>query len=484
MVVGHVLRNRYKIVRLLGGGSFGVTYLAEDLDLPGYPRCVVKNLKKQYQNPKDLEVASRLFDIEAKVLYHLGNECKQIPRLFAHFEENGEFYLVQEFIDGHDLGQEILPGKKWTEAEVVQLLREILEVLAFVHNQNIIHRDIKAQNLMRRHADGKIVLIDFGAVKQINVLGANSHGQTIASVIIGTSGYMPTEQMNGYPKLSSDVYAVGMLGIYALTGIRPQNLPRNSKTFEVIWRDKASVSSKLADVLDKMVHYNFNERYQTATEALQALTPPAPSTLISPSSLRSLSLPTQIVQKLGNLQKILISAAVGVGVLLGVGMLFMIFWRQPTTDIEQNKSESTRVPSNSEPAISESPNLSELPPNQENLEINPEQPCPETSVPPLPNRLPDWVDKNNNRYFDLPKNQSTGRGFVAFSNQYYYGELIQGRFVGCGILQFNSGTRYIGRFDSRNQFYGRGKIIFNDGQQYEGEFKEGKFHGQGTFFFK
>jgi formylglycine-generating enzyme required for sulfatase activity/tRNA A-37 threonylcarbamoyl transferase component Bud32 len=267
---GDILRNHYKIVKILGSGGFGDTYLAQDIDLPGQPKCVVKHLKPN-PDPKVLEIVRRLFDSEAQVLYRLGNDSDQIPRLFAHFEEQGEFYLVQEFIDGQDLSYEIIPGEKLTEIAVIKLLQEILEVLAVVHKQNIIHRDIKPQNLMRRRQDGKVVLIDFGAVKEVEAMTVNTQGQTSLSVAIGSLGYMPSEQAAGRPKLSSDVYAVGMLAIQALTGKQPQELPRDSTTDEVIWRNLANVTEKLADVLNRMVSYYFRDRYLSAVEALEAV---------------------------------------------------------------------------------------------------------------------------------------------------------------------------------------------------------------------
>ena len=133
MQIGTVLRNRYKINRFLGSGGFGDTYLAEDLDLPGSPQCVVKHFKPKNTAPLILEAARVLFDREAKVLYNLGQAHDQIPRLFAHIEEQGQFYLVQEFIDGHTLDKELIAGQTWSEASVVKLLKEILEVLAVVH---------------------------------------------------------------------------------------------------------------------------------------------------------------------------------------------------------------------------------------------------------------------------------------------------------------------------------------------------------------
>ncbi|HEY9903009.1 MAG TPA: bifunctional serine/threonine-protein kinase/formylglycine-generating enzyme family protein [Candidatus Sericytochromatia bacterium] len=271
-MLGNTLASRYKIVKHLGAGGFGQTFLAQDTQLPGKPLCVVKQLKPQSNDPYTLQVARRLFDTEAKILYKLG-DYDQIPRLLAHFEENREFYLVQQFIEGEELSQEMTRGQRWSEVQVIALLQDILKTLAFVHQENVIHRDLKPANLIRRRMDGKIVLIDFGAVKEIIPKSTNSVGQSGFTVGIGTLGYMPSEQANGKPKLSSDVYAVGVIAIQALTGLDPGRgqLPEDSKTGEIIWRNYAQVNPKLANVLDKMVRHDFRQRYPSAAEALQAL---------------------------------------------------------------------------------------------------------------------------------------------------------------------------------------------------------------------
>jgi len=289
-----ILRNRYQIIKDLGQGGFGDTYLAKDLDLPGQPQCVVKHLKPKDPNPAILLIAKGLFDKEAQTLYKLGKLHDQIPSLSAHFEENGEFYLVQDFIEGHDLTKELILGKKSSESHTIKLLHEILEVLAIVHQQNVIHRDLKPANLMRRQ-DGKIILIDFGAVKEISTMVVNAQGQTSFTVGIGTSGYMPSEQAKGKPKLCSDIYAVGMIGIQALTGQPPHTLPEDPQTGEVIWRNQAQVSNNLANVLDKMVRDHFSQRYPNAEQALQAilsllspLPPPPPPPTPTPTVYQSL----------------------------------------------------------------------------------------------------------------------------------------------------------------------------------------------------
>jgi serine/threonine protein kinase len=279
MQLSTVLRNRYKIVQFLGSGGFGDAYLAEDLDLPGNPTCVVKQLKPKNPEPSILQTARVLFDREAKVLYTLGNAHDQIPRLFAHFEENGEFYLVQEYINGHPLSTELVPGQPWKEANVAQLLKEILEVLAAVHQHGVIHRDIKPQNLMRRSHDSKIVLIDFGAVKEISALAIDTQGHTTSTIAIGSAGYMPPEQAHGNPQRTSDIYAVGVLAIQALLGRMPQHEPN---TGDLLWKNLVAVSPQFADTLERMTRYHFRDRHQSAESILSALAP----TLIAGQSPR------------------------------------------------------------------------------------------------------------------------------------------------------------------------------------------------------
>jgi|GEM_PF-614543 len=268
-----LLAGRYHIVKPLGSGGFGQTFLATDRHLPGKPICVVKQLHPGVTTPQALQIAQRLFNLEANVLYRLGRH-DQIPQLLAHFEQGGEFYLVQEFIDGQTLAQELAQRKRLRETEVVALLRSILQVLAFVHDQGVIHRDIKPSNLIRRKPDRKIVLIDFGAVKQVNRQRTNASGETNLTVAVGSPGYMPIEQQLSQPCLASDVYAVGMVALQTLTGIAPGDLPLDRQTGEfycALLGDRLQISPKFAAILDTMVRYHHQSRYQNAAEALAAL---------------------------------------------------------------------------------------------------------------------------------------------------------------------------------------------------------------------
>ncbi len=270
-MVSQLLDGRYQIIEVIETGEFGQTYLAKDIRRPGEPQCFVKHLRPGTTEPKLINTTRRLFQKEAEVLEKLGQH-DQIPQLFAYFEENEEFFLVESFVAGHSLSTEIVPGKPLSEEKMIALLKELLEILVFVHGQGVIHRDIKPGNLIRRYSDNKLVLIDFGSVKEIHI----AQRQAPVTVRIGTLEYMPIEQFQYNPQLNSDIYALGMIGIQAMTGLPAYDLPKlrdlkNSNKGEIVWRHLATCSQALADVLDNMVRYDFRERYQSAAEALADL---------------------------------------------------------------------------------------------------------------------------------------------------------------------------------------------------------------------
>ncbi|MEG5032699.1 bifunctional serine/threonine-protein kinase/ABC transporter substrate-binding protein [Microcoleus sp. AT3-D2] len=273
--LGHILHESYEILALLGQGGFARTYTAAQRNKPNNPLCVVKEIPFPPSNdPRVLEKGRKRFEREASALCRLGRNSR-IPELFDRFEENDYFYLVQEYVEGHPLSQELTAGDRWNEQNTVALLREVLEILTSVHQENIIHRDITPANLIRRETDQKIVLIDFGAVKEIGTFTSNSTGEIFSSQAIGTRGYMPAEQHDtrSLPQPYNDIYAVGIIAIQALTGRRPTNLPQDPETGEIVWDYLTSepVSDKLKNILTKMVRFHFQDRYQSVDEVLQKL---------------------------------------------------------------------------------------------------------------------------------------------------------------------------------------------------------------------
>lgn len=264
-----VLAKRYRLLRQLGAGGFGRTYLAEDLQ-QGHRHCVVKHLTPASQSRQFLQTARRLFETEADVLRRLG-EHNQIPALLDAFEAENEFYLVQAYVSGHPLSAELKSGQTHAEAEVIQWLQDVLPILDFIHQNQVIHRDIKPSNLMRRAADGRLVLIDFGAVKEITT---QLQGTTLErfTISIGTQGYAPAEQLAGRPRYSSDLYALGMLVLQALTGYAPTEIPEHPETGELHWQAIAPpISPGLVTFLSRLTHPSVHQRYASAADALADL---------------------------------------------------------------------------------------------------------------------------------------------------------------------------------------------------------------------
>lgn len=265
-----LLAGRYKRIAELGTGGFGRTFLAQDTQQPDNLPCVIKQFKPTNQEAQFLAIARRLFDTEVETLRKLGQH-DQIPALLDFFEEDNEFYLVQEYVDGQTLSEEFANREPYGETEAIDLLKDVLSILEFVHSQHVIHRDIKPANLIRRRHDGKIVLIDFGAVKEIQTQILQQSGQSSFTVGIGTQGYTPAEQLAGKPRYCSDLYALGMTAIHALTGYQPSVLPEDPDTGELLWQSDAQVSLGLAIVLNRMVRLQARERYQSAHEVQQTL---------------------------------------------------------------------------------------------------------------------------------------------------------------------------------------------------------------------
>lgn len=270
------LQDRYVPSQLLGEGGFGAAYLAVDRYTPKQRPCVVKQFKPAYAlNQQQLEMAQGLFFREAEVLDTLGNEHPQIPDLFASFDlevanrmtggHDRFFYLVQEYIDGLTLEQELQAQGTFSELAIVQLLSAMLPILAFIHRHHAIHRDIKPSNIMRNR-EGLLYLLDFGAMRDI------TKGCQNTSTGIYSQGYAPPEQMAGQGvTYSSDLYALAVTCVVLLTGKEPNQL-FDSAHNHWNWRvDAPQVSQSLADILDRMLKAQPSSRFANTQEVVAAL---------------------------------------------------------------------------------------------------------------------------------------------------------------------------------------------------------------------
>jgi len=277
-----LLNDRYQVIRTLGAGGFGETFLAEDSYMPSKRRCVVKLLRPIQNNPQIYQLVQERFQREAAILEELGGATDQIPTLYAYFVVSGQFYLVQEWVEGDTLTAKLQQQGLFSESAVQELLLNLLPILEYVHGKYIVHRDIKPDNIIVRHRDRKPVLIDFGAVRESMGTVVNSQGLPTSSIVIGTPGYMPSEQAAGRPVYSSDLYSIGMTVIYLLTGRQPQQIETDPQTADIMWRQYAShLSPMMADILDKAIAYHPRDRFPTARamlDALQSIANPIPPT--------------------------------------------------------------------------------------------------------------------------------------------------------------------------------------------------------------
>jgi Protein kinase domain len=287
-----ILVGRYLPTQFLGQGGFGTTFLGRDRYTPGLRECVVKQFQPSGNlNPAQLKIAQDFFEREAAVLEKLGNKHPQIPDLFAFFElqvdnpllgkPDGFFYLVQEFIDGQTLEAELEQKGRFPETAALQVLREVLKILQFVHANGSIHRDIKPSNIMR-HQDGQLFLLDFGAVKNFAAAGSVKTAAQTPPSIIYSKGYAPPEQiLSGVVSESSDLYALAVTCLVLMIGESPEELfDPNTQTWQ--WRSRLSISPTLGNVLDRMLQPRTGDRFASATDALEALTSQSPLKVVPP----------------------------------------------------------------------------------------------------------------------------------------------------------------------------------------------------------
>jgi serine/threonine protein kinase len=516
-VPGDLLDRRYRVLRTLAKGGFGQTYIAEDTRLPGNPWCVVKQLKPASDDPKVLGNARRLFLTEAETLQKLGKH-DQIPQLLAYFEEEDEFYLVQELIEGHTLTFELRQGKSWSEIQVCHMLHQVLSVLAFIHHQGVIHRDIKPDNLIRRRHDHKLVLVDFGIVKQIV-----AQGQPKTTIVAGTPGYMPTEQCLGKPRPNSDLYALGILGVQALTGLSPSDLPEDPDTGEIIWQPLAPVGDELVAILRRMVRFHFKDRYQSAEEVLQAIEP-------FYSRYRAATLPPLIEQFDASPKELVqpdVSSPTDVEPQPPVRGVFSAVTEPDSTMVWQDSVGSDVLPDLPEPPAVEVPestafmlpSLNDSPPSPPEDVLPVEQADGETiAIAPLPtSATPRWQALVPSQLRSVPLKILVGTGLSVV----ILAAAVIAHFANVGAEQtaritdptpdinsspiplvcdepplpplpsgepdyeYADGVAYYGSVgDSNLPADGRGTMVFPNGYRYDGEFQNGKRNGCGTLTFE
>jgi WD40 repeat protein len=273
-----LLRERYRALKPLGRGGFGRTFLAVDEDKPSKPRCAIKQFFPLSQGTSSAEKAAELFNREAVRLDELGKH-PQIPELLAHFQQERYQYLVQEFIEGQNLQQELARAGAFSENQIRSLLNDLLPLLQFVHSRSVIHRDIKPPNIIRRRLSepsiiytyptltAELVLVDFGAAKVVE-------GSRETGTVIGSPEFVAPEQIRGQAVYASDLYSLGVTCIYLLTQVSPFDL------FDInqdawVWRDflKVQIDPKLGRILDKMLEPSLSRRYKSATDAIEDLQP-------------------------------------------------------------------------------------------------------------------------------------------------------------------------------------------------------------------
>lgn len=257
--------DRYFVIEELGCGGFSRTFLARDLEMVGYPLCVVKCLTLDAANEVGniAELRRQLIVQEARILERFKGSTANVPRILACPEHHHPVYLVEEYIEGQVL--EVLKQQPFSEAQVVSFLHNVLSVLEVIHRHSVVHQDIKPSNLIRRN-DGSIAVIDFGAAIDLDEFVEDSS-------IYGTPGYSPLEQQDGKIDFHTDLYALGMTAIELLSGVAPQQLERHPSSGKLQWQQHlgASIHPKVAAILDRLVALRPADRYTRAIDVLADL---------------------------------------------------------------------------------------------------------------------------------------------------------------------------------------------------------------------
>ncbi|MEO0947339.1 MAG: serine/threonine-protein kinase [Cyanobacteria bacterium J06641_5] len=405
-----MLKQRYEIVREIGRGGFGRTFLGIDNCVTPGRQCAIKKLQPLLTGSEQFQTGSEQFQQvyerfqrEAAALAQLSQDCRQIPHFYDRFSEGGHFYLVQEWIEGITLAEQVCRDGPLTPEAVTQLLCDLLPVLASIHHNRAIHRDIKPDNIILRSSDGLPVLIDFGAVKEVMGPTEERSQPPTKTVVVGTPSYMAPEQAVGRPVYTSDLYSLAMTAIYLLTGRSPQELPDDSKTGEILWRQSLpTLRGPLATAIDKALRFHPRDRFADAEEMLHTLSggsrrlllplPPV-SSLAGVSNLDLSALTetaSRVLSQPGRNKRPLFLAAVTVTVMaIGIGVAGFRFTTMqllglPETSAPTQEDSTPAIPARALPDPQDflDPFPSEEPEEVDIIAIAPEPEEPE--LPPLP----------------------------------------------------------------------------------------------------
>jgi serine/threonine-protein kinase len=275
-MIGQILDDRYRITDIFSSGVFGQTYLAEDITAPTLLQCIVRQHRLHTKGSETLKYLNDMLKKKLEALAEVNNH-DQIPTILAYFDDGESFYLVEEYIDGHPLSEELEPHVPLAEQRVIQIMQEVLEVLAFMHDHRIIHQYIQPTTLIRRHADEKLMLTGSGVMREISAQLLKSPSQQHQPMLMHSSTiYTPIEQIKGHAQFNSDLYALGMVAIQALSGLPANVLSRvknqnGASDGELVWQEQMEASPELVKILERMVHPDSYRRYQSARDVLSDL---------------------------------------------------------------------------------------------------------------------------------------------------------------------------------------------------------------------
>ena len=301
----HILHLHYQIVKVLGLGRSGITYLAQDIDAIDLPLYVIKEIQPTNSSESSPALVRAMFEAQGSIAYRVGQH-PQIPSIVAKFEEDGHRYLVRAYVEGKLLSQELIPGAIWSQTQVFDFLMDLIGILCFVHSFNYMHQDINPHNIIRRDDDDRFNLIGFSTVKD---LGNTDFADSASyQVNCNNSIYIPYEQEHNSPQFSSDIYAVGAIAIQALTGKFP--VARDPDSYEFQWQDHLKIDARLLKIIDRMVRPDYRNRYQSGFEVL--------------ADLQSFAFTQIPVSKTNKFNPYLIFAGTICTLLLGTGMVKLL----------------------------------------------------------------------------------------------------------------------------------------------------------------